>query len=112
MTWIRKSPFPQHEDPVKNMVLLLSRAVDSGTPFSNAELTLLANEAVPGASIPHELRTKARKLIEQILKRDEITGGNDNPKSFLRSLEWAADISNANVVAFTVEVISSGQHGK
>jgi hypothetical protein len=74
MPWIHKSPFASHEDPVEHMVALLSReAENAGTPFSANEMKILRSERASGESVPEELRQKSRKLIEQLLKKEQTS---------------------------------------
>ena len=109
MIWIRKSPFTRHEDPIYHMVELLSKEAQAGgTPFSEDEKSILAREVVPGGLIPEELQVKAKKLIEQLLEKEERSGEPSDPKSFGNSLEWAGDPDYPNIVALTEQVVCSG----
>jgi hypothetical protein len=111
MSWIRKSPFASHEEPVEHMVALLSKeAENAGTPFSADEKKILRSET-SGESVPEELRQKSRKLIEQLLKKEQTREADKDPKSFDSSLQWAGDREYPNIVALTEEVIMSGGFG-
>jgi hypothetical protein len=112
MPWIHKSPFASHEDPVEHMVVLLSReAENAGTPFSAEEKKSLRSERASGESVPEELRQKSRKLIEQLLKKEQTRAANKDPKSFDSCLQWAGDREYPNIVALTEEVMMSGGFG-
>jgi hypothetical protein len=112
MSWIRKSPFARHEDPVEHMVALLSKeAENAGTPFSADEKKILRSERASGESVPEELRQKSRKLIEQLLTKEQTIEADKDPKSFDNSLEWAGDREYPNIVALTEEVVMSGGFG-
>ena|SRR5258708_6672455 len=113
MSWIRKSPFASHEDPVEHMVALLSKeAENAGTPFSADEKKILRSERASGEPVPEELRQKSRKLIQQLLKKEQTREADKDPKSFDSSLEWAGDGEYPNIVALTEEVVMSGGFGR
>jgi hypothetical protein len=106
---ILKNPFANHEDPVEHMVELLCKEAESaGTPFSEVEKKILASESTSEESVPEELRQRAKKLIEELLRKEQTSGAVTNPKSFDNSLEWAGDPGYPNIVALTEEVVTSG----
>ncbi len=110
MFGIRKSPFDRHEDPIKHMVALLAEeATNAGSPFSEEEQKILGREVIPGESIPEEFRQKTKKLIEQILKREQEAEASKDAKNFGNTLEWAGDPDYPNIVALTEEVICEGR---
>ena len=109
MFCLRKTPFGRQEDPIQHMVELLSiEAANEGVPLSDKDKEVLASEVIPGAPISAELQNKAKKLIEEILKREQARGRDEDPKNFGNSLEWAGDPDYPNIVMLTEEVISSG----
>jgi hypothetical protein len=109
MSWIRKSPFTRDEDVTARMVSLLSEEADrSGTPLTEAEREMLSRE---GGAPSEELRQKALKLIGQILKRDQATSSEENPKGFGACLEWV-EPDYPNIAALAEEVFTSGGFGK
>jgi len=106
---MRKNPFATHEDPIGHMVTLLCKEADSaGIPFSENEKTILAREFTSEESVPEELRQRAKKLIQEQLRKEQTSGAIDDPKSFGNSLEWAGDPGYPNIVALTEEVVTSG----
>src|SRR5258708_16804057 len=106
---IRKNSFASHEDPVEHMVALLCKEAESaGIPFSEDEKTILARESEPGESVPEELRQRAKKLIKELLRKEQSSGAVTETKSFDNSLEWAGDPGYPNIVALTEEVVTSG----
>ena len=108
MSWIRKSPFAPHEDVVAHLVVLLCRqAENSEIPFTADEERLLAVEARRGESVGAELEQKTKKLIEQLLEKEQSTELREDPKSFGNSLEWA-ETNYPNIVALTEDVVTSG----
>ncbi len=110
MFGIRKSPFDRHEDPVEHMVALLSEeAANVRTPFSEEEKKILGREVIRGESIPEGFRQKAKKLIEQILKREQEAEASKDAKNFGNTLEWAGDPDYPNIVALTEEVVTEGR---
>jgi hypothetical protein len=58
--------------------------------FSEDEKKILASECSSEKAVPEELRQRAKKLIEQLLRK-ETSGAVTDPKSFANSLEWAGD---------------------
>jgi hypothetical protein len=105
MSWIRNSPFDRHEDPVKHMLELLSEeAYRAGTPFSDSEKKMLVSQASRRQPLPEDLKQKAKALIEEILKEEQISEP-ENPKNFGNSLEWAGDGQYPNIVALTEDVV-------
>ena len=106
---IRKNSFASHEDPVEHMVALLCKEAESaGIPFSEDEKTILARESTPEESVPEELRQRAKKLIQELLRKEQTSGAVTETKSFDNSLEWAGDPGYPNIVALTEEVVTSG----
>jgi hypothetical protein len=106
---ILKNPFASHEDPVAHMVELLCKEAESaGTPFSEDEKKILASESTFEDSVPQELQQRAKRLIQELLRKEQISGAVKEPKSFDNSLEWAGDPGYPNIVALTEEVITSG----
>jgi hypothetical protein len=104
-----KNPFASHEDPLAHMVALLSKEAESaGTPFSEDDKKILASESRAEESVPEELRQKAKKLIEELLRKEQSSGAVTDPKSFDNSLEWAGQPGYPNIVALTEEVVASG----
>jgi hypothetical protein len=109
MLRIRKSPFASSEDPVEHMVSLLAKEAEStGTPFSEAERKILLREAAPTQSVPEELRQRTKKLIEQLLRKEQTSESSADPKNFGNSLEWAGEPGYPNIVALAEEVVCSG----
>jgi hypothetical protein len=109
MTWTRKSPFASNEDPVEHMVELLSNdGENAGTPFNADEKQVLRRKASNVEPVPEELRQKSKAVIEQLLKKEQTTETNNDPKSFNNSLEWAGESGYPNIVALTEEVVMSG----
>jgi hypothetical protein len=106
---ILKNPFASNEDPVEHMVALLCEEADSaGTPFNEDEKMILRRESKSDGSVPEELRQRAKRLIEKLLRKEQISGAvTTDPKSFDSSLEWAGDPGYPNIVALTEEVVSS-----
>jgi len=106
---IRKSPFASDEDPVAHMVALLCKEAESaGIPFSEDEKKILARESASEESVPEELRQRAKRLIQELLRKEQTSKGVADPKSFDNSLEWAGDPGYPNIVALTEEVVTSG----
>ena len=106
---ILRNPFARHEDPVEHMVALLCKEADrAGTPFSEDEKKILCKESSVDDSVPEELRLRAKRLIEELLRKEQSSGAVTDPKSFDNSLEWAGDPGYPNIVALTEEVVSSG----
>jgi hypothetical protein len=106
MSWIRKSPFADGEDPAEHMVALIAAQAEKiGTPLSEEERRLLLDESAPAPCIvPVESDAKVTKLIEQIFDSEVEP---DDPKSLGNSMEWAGDGSYPRVVALTERVILS-----
>jgi hypothetical protein len=84
------------------LALLANEAEEAGTPFSEEEKEILASRT----SIPSELDSRARSLIEQILEKERVAGPDKELKSFGNSLEWADCDSGSNVVELTIAVAS------
>jgi hypothetical protein len=106
---ILKNPFGSHEDPVEHMVALLCKEAESaGTPFTEDEKQILASESSFEKPVPEELRQRAKKLIEELLSKEQTSGAVTDPKSFDNFLEWAGDPGYPNIVAITEEVVTSG----
>jgi hypothetical protein len=106
---IRKNPFASHEDPVHHMVALLCKEAESaGIPFTENEKQILASESSSEKPVPEGLRQRAKKLIEELLSKQQTSGAVTDPKSFDNSLEWAGDPGYPNIVALTEEVVTSG----
>ncbi len=81
MSWVRKSPFAPHEDVVAHLVVLLCReANDSEIPFSGDEERLLADEARRGESVDAELEQRTKKLIEQLLEKEQGSEMREDPR--------------------------------
>lgn len=111
MSWVRKDPFGCDEDPIRHMVVLLAVAAENaGIPITDDDKRILCKESRRGEPLPDELREKAKKLIEQILKKDCESVATEDTKSFGNSLEWAGDRDYPNIVALTEEVIMSGAY--
>ncbi len=109
MLRIRKSPFASNEDPAEHMVSLLAKEAEiAGTPFGEAERKILLREAAPAEPVPEQLQQRAKKLIEQLLRKEQSSASSADPKSFDNSLEWAGDPGYPNIVALTEEVVCSG----
>jgi hypothetical protein len=114
---ILRNPYARHEDPVEHMVALLSKEAESaGTPFSEDEKKVLSSQSTSEDPVPEELRQRAKKLIEALLRKEQSSGAVTGPKSFDNSLEWAGESSYPNIVALTEEVVTSKalpqRHGK
>ena len=108
MSWIRKSPFAPHEDVVAHLVVLLCReAENSEIPFSPDERRLLAYQARRGESVGAEFEQRTKKLIEQLLEKEQSSEMREDPKNFGNSLEWA-EPDYPNIVALTEDVVTSG----
>jgi hypothetical protein len=104
-----KNPFANHENPAEHMVELLAEEAElAGMPLSPDEKQILRREASIREPVPEELRSKAKTLIEQRLKREQAAGNSDDPKSFNNSLAWAGEPSYPNIVALTEDVFTSG----
>jgi hypothetical protein len=91
------------------MVELLSiEAANEGVALSDRDKKILASEVIPGAPISEELGNKTKRLIGEILKKEQTSDPVEDPKSFGNTLEWAGDPDYPNIVMLTEEVIRSG----
>ena len=107
---IRKSPFGRHEDPTEHMVALLSNEAEiGGAPLSDADKKILASDATLSGPVPEELRARTSRLIELLVEKGkaQVSDSKGDPKSFLRTLEWAGDQDYPNIVALTEDAIRS-----
>jgi hypothetical protein len=103
MSWIRKSPFADGDDPTEHMLTLIASEADrAGTPLSEAEKQMLLARRDPKNIVPDDFRTKAKKLIEQTFDHETDP---DSPLSLGNSVEWAGDGAYPTIVALTVEVM-------
>lgn len=109
MSWIRRSPFKDQNEAIRHMVdLLAAEARSIGSPLKQEELDMLCREC----SLPVDLEDQARRIIGQILLRDELeteAAGCEDPKSFSNSLEWAADSQDSNIARLTDDVMFEGR---
>lgn len=102
MSWIRKSPFADGNDPTEHMLALIAAEAErAGTPLSEAEKQMLLAHWDPETIVPEEFRTKAKKLIDQTFNHE---ADPDNPLSLGNSVEWAGDQNYPTIVALTEEV--------
>jgi hypothetical protein len=103
MSWIRKSPFADGNDPTEHMLALIASEADrAGTPLSEAEKQMLLARWDPKNIVPEDFRTKAKKLIEQTFDHETAP---DNPLSLGNSVEWAGDGAYPTIVALTEEIM-------
>ena len=111
MTWIRKSPFSRHQEPLDYMLLALSlEAEAAGAPLSDDDKKILAAETVPGTPIPDDLKERVKPLISAIVQREGATHTGHNTISFGDALEWV-EPDYPNIAALAEEVIISGGLG-
>jgi hypothetical protein len=109
VTWIRKSPFKDQNEAIRHMVdLFAEEARKVGQSVKDEHLDMLSSEC----SLPPELEDQARRIIGQILFREELeteAAGCEDPKSFSNSLEWAGDSRYPNIVMLTEQVVLEGR---
>jgi hypothetical protein len=111
MTWIRKSPFRQWQDPLDHMLLALSAEAEAaGTPLSDIERKMLAAEAAPERRIPDDLKERVNPLISTILQRERTVDPGTISIGFGDALEWV-EPDYPNIAALAEEVITSGGFG-
>jgi len=105
MSWlIRKSPFGKNEDPVEHLVNLLANdASKEGSPLSDLDRKILAEENPDNEPIPGELRARAKQLIARFFEAEPWDDLERDPKSFVSSLEWASDSTCSNIVMLAEE---------
>src|ERR1700691_6104883 len=103
MSWIRKSPFADGNDPIAHMVALIAAEAErAGTPLSEAEKQILLAHWDPETVVSEDFRTKAKRLIRQTF---DYEADPDDPISLGNSVEWAGDGSYPTIIALTEEVM-------
>jgi hypothetical protein len=106
MSWIHKSPFGSHDDPVQHILDLLAKEADrAGVLLSDAERSVLIAKSNPEEPISEELRAKTTNLITLVLDHEADI---DDPKSLGNSLAWASNDKYTNVAALAEGVIFQG----